>query len=155
MTPLLGRGRREKEIEERLSELKERSEILERRLDETIEKLEKVEKGARLLTEAVYKIITYLKDLELPKEEVRQIKADRPLETVRKKELSKEEYLTETEEKLIDELKKKGTLTVSECYVHIGRSKEHISRMLKRLVEKGILIRERKGKTFCYRLAEE
>ncbi|MEM4169931.1 MAG: BlaI/MecI/CopY family transcriptional regulator [Thermoproteota archaeon] len=155
MTPLLGRGRKEKEIEERLSDLKEKSEILERRLDETIEKVEKVEKGARLLTEAVYKIITYLKDLESPKEEVRQLTADRPFETTRKKDFSKEVYLTETEEKLIEEIKKKGTLTVSECYAHIGRSKEHVSRMLKRLVEKGILKRERKGKKFYYRLAEE
>ncbi|MEM2599038.1 MAG: BlaI/MecI/CopY family transcriptional regulator [Thermoproteota archaeon] len=155
MTPLLGRGRKEKEIEERLSDLKEKSEILERRLDETIEKVEKVEKGTRLLTEAVYKIITYLKDLESPKEEVRQLTADRPFETTRKKDFSKEVYLTETEEKLIEEIKKKGTLTVSECYAHIGRSKEHVSRMLKRLVEKGILKRERKGKKFYYRLAEE
>ncbi|MEM2089134.1 MAG: BlaI/MecI/CopY family transcriptional regulator [Thermoproteota archaeon] len=155
MTPILGRGRKEKEIEERLSDLKEKSEILERRLDETIEKVEKVEKGARLLTEAVYKIITYLKDLESPKEEVRQLTADRPFEITRKKDFSKEVYLTETEEKLIEEIKKKGTLTVSECYAHIGRSKEHVSRMLKRLVEKGILKRERKGKKFYYRLAEE
>ncbi|MBO3753882.1 MAG: MarR family transcriptional regulator [Candidatus Brockarchaeota archaeon] len=154
MAPLFGKGKKEKEIEERLSELKEKSEIFERRLDETIEKVEKVEKGVRLLTEAVYKIITYLKELELPKEEVKQITADRSLETVRKKEPPKE-YLTETEKKLIDEIKKKGMLTVSECYAHIGRSKEHVSRMLKRLVEKGILIRERRGKIFYYRLAEE
>lgn len=155
MAPLLGKGRKEEEIEERLSDLKEKSEILERRLDETIEKVEKVEKGARLLTEAVYKIITYLKDLESPKEEVRRLTADRPFETTRKKDFSKEVYLTETEGKLIEEIKKKGTLTVSECYAHIGRSKEHVSRMLKRLVEKGILKRERKGKKFYYRLAEE
>ncbi|MBO3841897.1 MAG: MarR family transcriptional regulator [Candidatus Brockarchaeota archaeon] len=154
MTPLFWKGKKEKEIEERLLELKEKIEIFERRLDETIEKVEKVEKGARLLTEAVYKIITYLKELELPKEEVNQITVDRSLETVKKKEPPKE-YLTETEKKLIDEIKKKGVLTVSECYAHIGRSKEHVSRMLKRLVEKGILIRERRGKIFYYRLAEE
>lgn len=155
MTPLLGRGKKEEEIEGRLSELKAKNELLERRLDETIEKLEKVEKGTRLLTEAVYKIITYLKDLELPKEEERREVKDRLLEPVRKKELQREKYLTETEEKLIDEIKKKGILTVSECYGHIGRSKEHVSRMLKQLAEKGILIRERRGKIFYYRLAEK
>jgi uncharacterized membrane protein len=155
MKTLPWRRKKEEEIEKRLSELKERNELLERRLDETIEKLEKVEKGARLLTEAVYKIITYLKDFEWPKEEVRQVTVDKPTETIRKKEPPAEEYLTETEKKLVDEIKKKGTLTVGECYAHIGRSKEHVSRMLKRLVEKGILIRERKGKIFYYRLAEE
>ncbi|MGB9718430.1 MAG: MarR family transcriptional regulator [Thermoproteota archaeon] len=155
MKTLLGRGKKEEEIEKRLSELKEKNELLERRLDEMIEKLEKVERGTRLLTEAVYKIITYLKDFEWPKEEVRQVMVDRPIETIRKKEPPAGEYLTDTEKKLVDEIKKKGMLTVGECYMHIGRSKEHVSRMLKRLVEKGILIRERKGKIFYYRLAGE
>ncbi|NHW00145.1 MAG: MarR family transcriptional regulator [Thaumarchaeota archaeon] len=152
MVSLFGKGK--KEVEERLLELKEKNDALEKRLDETLEKLEKLERGARLLTEAVYKIITYLKDLESSKEEVRQELEEKPFETIRKKESSREEYLTETEEKLIDEIRSKGMLTVGECYMRVGRSKEHVSRMLKRLVEKGILKRERRGKTFYYKLAE-
>jgi uncharacterized membrane protein len=152
MVSLFGKGK--KEVEERLLELKEKNDALEKRLDETLEKLEKLERGARLLTEAVYKIITYLKDLELSKEEVRQELEEKPFETIRKEESSREEYLTETEEKLIDEIRSKGMLTVGECYMRVGRSKEHVSRMLKRLVEKGILKRERRGKTFYYKLAE-
>jgi uncharacterized membrane protein len=152
MVSLFGKGK--KEVEERLLELKEKNDALEKRLDETLEKLEKLERGARLLTEAVYKIITYLKDLESSKEEVRQELEEKPFETIRKEESSREEYLTETEEKLIDEIRSKGMLTVGECYMRVGRSKEHVSRMLKRLVEKGILKRERRGKTFYYKLAE-
>lgn len=152
---ILGRRKREEDLEKELMELRERYALLEKKLEETAGKMENLEKGARLLTEAVYKIITYLKDFEWPKEEVRQVTADRPIETIRKKKPPAEEYLTETEKKLVDEIKKKGTLTVGECYEHIGKSKEHVSRVLKRLVEKGILIRERKGKIFYYRLAEE
>jgi DNA-binding MarR family transcriptional regulator len=155
MTPLLGRGRKEQEIEKILSEVREKNDFLERRLEETVEKIERVERGTRLLTEAVYKIITYLKDLEWTQEEVKQRIEERPLPVIRKKEPAAEEYLTEIEAKLLEEIKKRGILTVSECYAHVGRSKEHVSRLLKRLVEKGILIRERKGKTFYYRLAEK
>ncbi|MGC8832238.1 MAG: hypothetical protein ACP5PQ_06640, partial [Thermoproteota archaeon] len=66
---ILGRKKREEDLERELIELRERCNLLERRLEEAVEKAEKVEKGARLLTEAVYKIIAYLKDLEWPREE--------------------------------------------------------------------------------------
>lgn len=154
MSPLLGRGKKN-ELENELLEQKEKNELLERRLNEVVEKTEKLEKGARLLTEAVYKIITYLKDFEWPMEEGKLRVETKPLTVSKSRESMSEKYLTETERKIIEEINKKGALTVSECYTHVGRSKEHVSRLLKKLVDNGILLRERKGKTFYYRLAEK
>ncbi len=154
MVSLLGRRKKE-EVEKALSELKEKNEFLERKLNETLEKIENLEKGSRLLTEAVYKIITYLKDFEWPIEERKPKTEIKPLAVSRNRESKTETYFTETENKLLEAVNKKGALTASECCTCIGRSKEHASRLLKQLVDKGMLIRERKGKTFYYRLGEK
>lgn len=153
--PLLGKGRKEEELERRFLEMKEKYDLLERRLEEVVGKTERVEKGTRLLTEAVYKVITFLKDFEWSREEREQKTEDRLPAAVRKRESAVEEHLTDIERKLVEEIGKRGALTVSECYAHVGKSKEHVSRLLKRLAEKGVLTRERKGKTFHYRLAEK
>jgi len=150
---ILGRKKREEDLERELLELRERCSLLEKKLEEAVEKTERVERAQRLLTEAVYKIITYLKDLEWPKEEKQPSLKIKPV--VAREKPMEEDYLNDTERKLLEEVNKKGALTVSECYAHVGRSKEHVSRLLKRLVEKGILIRERKGKIFHYRLAKK
>jgi DNA-binding transcriptional ArsR family regulator len=151
---LLGRGRKEQEVERELIELRERCNLLEKRLEEAVEKTERVEKGARLLTEAVYKIIAYLKELEWPKEE-RQPRLEAKPVTVSEEKPVEEKYLTETEKKLLEEVGRRGLLTVGECYEHVGKSKEHVSRTLKQMVEKGLLTRERKGKIFYYRRGEK
>jgi len=150
---LFGKRRKEEEFEKKLSELNEKYAFLERRLGEVFEKTEKLERGTRLLTEAVYKVITYLKDLEWLREE-KTIKPESKSLSVAERPV-KEEPLNETESRLLEEIDKKGVLTVKECYEHIGKSKEHVSRMLKQLVEKGVLVRERRGKTFYYRRAEK
>lgn len=150
---LLRRGKKEQEVERELIELRERCNFLEKKLGEAVEKTERVEKGARLLTEAIYKIIAYLKDLEWPREE-RQPRLESKPVTVTEEKPTKE-YLTETERKLMEEVDKKGALTVGECYEYVGRSKEHVSRLLKQMVGKGILTRERKGKIFYYRRVEK
>ncbi|MEM2940282.1 MAG: helix-turn-helix domain-containing protein [Thermoproteota archaeon] len=151
---ILGRKKREEELERELIELRERCSLLERRLEEAVEKTERVEKGARLLTEAVYKIIAYLKDLEWPREEKAPKPEAKPV-TVTMEKSVKEESFNETESKLLEEIDKKGVLTVGECYEHVGKSPEHVSRTLKQLVDKGVLTRERKGKIFYYRRREK
>jgi uncharacterized membrane protein len=140
------------EVEKMLSALMEKYESLEMRVDRAVEKVEKVERGTRLLTEAMNKIITYLKDLEWSKEEkpARAETAQQPMvkqNTIR--------YLNETEKKILEEVGKRGIITANECYVHVGKTEEHVSRLLKRLAENGLLVRERRGKTFYYRLAEK
>ncbi|MBO3840672.1 MAG: BlaI/MecI/CopY family transcriptional regulator [Candidatus Brockarchaeota archaeon] len=152
MVSILGRKKREEELEKELIELKERYGLLERRIEEALEKTERVERGARLLTEAVYKIITYLKDLEWPKDE-KPAKVEVARQPVVKQNVV--EYLTETEQKILEEVEKKGVITASECCTLVGRTEEHVSRLLKKLTEKGLLTRDRKGKTFYYRLAEK
>lgn len=154
MVSILGRKKREEELERELIELRERCSLLERRLEEAVEKTERVEKGARLLTEAVYKIIAYLKDLEWPREEKAPKPEAKPIAVTMEKPV-KEESFNETESKLLEEIDKKGVLTVGECYEHVGKSPEHVSRTLKQLVDKGVLTRERKGKIFYYRRAEK
>ncbi len=151
---ILGRKKREEDLERELMELRERYSSLERRLEEVIEKTEKVEKGARLLTEAVYKIIAYLKDLEWTREEKALKPEAKPIAVAEEKPVKKES-LNETESKLLEEVDKKGVLTVNECYERVGKSREHVSRMLKQLVDKGVLTRERKGKIFYYRRVEK
>ncbi|MGQ9478818.1 MAG: helix-turn-helix transcriptional regulator [Thermoproteota archaeon] len=154
MAPLFGRSRREEELERRILELSEKYTALENRLEEILEKTERVEKGARLLTEAIYKIIAYLKDMEWPREAEPPIK--KPMEAaLNKLKPTVNEYLTETERKIMEEVERKGTVTVNECYGTVGKTKEHVSRVLKQMVEKGILIRERRGKTFYYRLVDK
>ncbi|MEM1557841.1 MAG: BlaI/MecI/CopY family transcriptional regulator [Thermoproteota archaeon] len=151
----LRKSKREEELERKLSELTEKYDFLERRLEEALKKADKVERGTRLLTEAVYRIINYLKDLEWPegkgigKSEI----ASQP--AVRQNSAGKTPYLTETEQKILEEVGKRGIVTAGECYMLVGRTEEHVSRLLKKLVEKGLLTRERKGKTFYYRLAEK
>ncbi|MEM2100200.1 MAG: helix-turn-helix domain-containing protein [Thermoproteota archaeon] len=151
---ILGRKKREEELERELIELRERCSLLERRLEEAVEKTARVEKGARLLTEAVYKIIAYLKDLEWPREEKAPKPEAKPV-TVTMEKPVKEEAFNETESKLLEEIDRRGALTVVDCYENVGRSKEHVSRTLKQLVDKGVLTRERKGKIFYYRRAEK
>ncbi|MBO3800569.1 MAG: BlaI/MecI/CopY family transcriptional regulator [Candidatus Brockarchaeota archaeon] len=149
---LFGRSRREEDLEKKLLELSEKYSFLERRFEEALEKTERIEKGTRLLIEAVYKIIIYLKDLEWPKEE-KPVKIEIDHQPVVKQNVV--EYLTETEQKILEEVGKKGVITASECCTLVGRTEEHVSRILKKLTEKGLLTRERKGKTFYYRLIEK
>jgi len=149
---VLFRKRKEEELEKRVLELSEKYDLLERRLEEVVEKTERVERGARLLTEAVYKIITYLKDQEWPREE-KPARFEAPRQPAATQSIV--EYLTETEHKILEEVEKKGVITASECCTLVGRTEEHVSRLLKKLTEKGLLTRERKGKTFYYRLAEK
>lgn len=145
---VLFRKRKEEALERRVLELSEKYDLLERRLEEVVEKTERVEKGARLLTEAVYKIITYLKDQEWPREEKPVgFEAHRQPAAMQ----STVEYLTETEQKILEEVEKKGVITANECCILVGRTEEHVSRLLKKLTEKGLLARERKGKTFYYK----
>lgn len=149
---ILRRRKKEEDLEKELAELRERYSLLERRLEEAIKKTERVERGTRLLTEAVYKVITYLKDQEWPREE-KTVRAGATPQLMAKK--STVEYLTDTEQKILEEVSRKGVITARECYTLVGRTEEHVSRLLKNLSEKGLLIRERKGKTFYYRLAEK
>lgn len=143
-----------KELEGELSELRERCDRLEKMFEEAVEKTERIEKGVRLLTEAIYKIITYLKELEDSMEGERAVlKAKSQMTTIVEK-YEKNKELTETEKKLIEEVKK-GASTVKECCELAKISKEHASRLLKQLVDKNILIREKRGKTFYYRPLEK
>lgn len=153
LVSILGRKKKEEDLERELIELRERCSLLERRLEEALEKTERIEKGTRLLTEAVYKIIAYLKDLEWPREEKAPKPEAKPIRVTEKP--VKDESFNETESKLLEEIDKKGVLTVGECYEHVGKSKEHVSRTLKQMVDKGVLIRERKGKIFYYKRAEK
>jgi DNA-binding Lrp family transcriptional regulator len=150
--PLLGRGRKEQEVERELIELRERCNLLEKKLEEAVEKTERAHK---LLSEAVYKIIVYLKekDLEWSEEEKRPRLEAKSVTVTKEKPL--EERLNETEMKLLEEVDKRGVLTVRDCRDHIGKSPEHVSRTLKQMVEKGLLTRERRGKTFYYRRVEK
>jgi len=153
LVSILGRKKREEDLERELVELRERCSLLEKRLEEAVEKTERVEKGARLLTEAVYKIIAYLKDLEWPGEEKQPKLEAKPVTVTKEKPVG--ERLNETEMKLLEEVDKRGVLTVSDCRDHVGKSPEHVSRTLKQMVEKGLLTRERRGKTFYYRRVEK
>lgn len=155
MVSILRRKRKEKDLERELMELQERCSLLERKIEEAMEKTEKIEKGTKLLTEAVYKVITYLKDFEWPRERGGEGNGRRFSSVIKKSESVSEERFTEVEKKLLEEVERRGTLTVNECYAYVGKSREHVSRLLKRLMEKGVLSRERRGKTFYYRLAEK
>jgi len=152
LVSILGRKRKEEELEKELADLRERYSLLERRLDDAIRKMERVERGTRLLTEAVYKVIIYLKDQEWPREEKTVRISATPQQTAKQ---SIAEYLTDTEQKILEEVSRKGVITARECYELVGRTEEHVSRLLKKLTEKGLLTRERRGKTFYYRLKEK
>jgi len=108
----LGRKKREEDLERELLELRERCSLLEKKFEEIVKKTEGVEKGVRLLTEAVYRIIAYLKNQEWPREE-KPAKFEAPPQQVATQ--STVEYLTETEHKILGEVEKRGVITASEC----------------------------------------
>lgn len=62
------------------------------------------------------------------------------------------EGITETELRVMRELRSSGRLNARELSERLGLSREHVARTLKRLVESGFLMRE--GKPYKYGLTE-
>lgn len=60
--------------------------------------------------------------------------------------------LTETEIKIIELIESKGPQSARDLSKALGLSREHVARILKRLVESGLLTRE--GKPYRYKLTE-
>ncbi|MGQ9514628.1 MAG: helix-turn-helix transcriptional regulator [Thermoproteota archaeon] len=66
-----------------------------------------------------------------------------------------EDKFSSTEEKVIELLSLNEGIAAREIQIKLNMSREHISRLLGRLVNKGIVLRSRRGRQFVYRLQQQ
>ncbi|MGB9622819.1 MAG: winged helix DNA-binding protein, partial [Candidatus Bathyarchaeia archaeon] len=131
-------------------------------LEEKMESLEKrltsVEASNRKLAEAMMNLVEMLRRKELEGKTHREAVARRPVElTYTKKD---EDAYAQTarmalEDQILEHLRNSGPSTPAQMQEVLNRSREHISRTLKALSERGVVDRRKRGKTFVYSLLTE
>jgi len=132
------------------------------RFEEKMESLEKrlanVEMSNRKLAEAVMNLVEILRRRELEGKAYREVVARKPFEltyTKRSEDVAAKMVRGALEDQILEHLKNNGPSTPAQMQEVLNRSREHISRTLKTLSERGVVDRRKMGKTFVYSLLVE
>jgi len=132
------------------------------RLEEKVENFEKrltnVETSNRKLAEAVMNLVDILRNKEIEGKTRNDIATRRLVQQAQPKRDERaivQMTRAPLEDQILDYLKNNGPSTPTQMQTVLKRSREHISRTLKVLSERGAVERRKEGKTFVYSLLAE
>jgi DNA-binding transcriptional regulator GbsR (MarR family) len=139
-----------KELEEKMKNINEQITSIKKENEELKEKISEEAKAISILRESNIKLSEAL--IKLAKI-VEQKRKDENINSQEQKNIKKDSEYVVLEEEIIKILREKNQpIQAREISQITGRTREHVSRTLKNMADKGIVKREKKGKIFLYSL---
>ncbi|MGB9758583.1 MAG: helix-turn-helix transcriptional regulator [Thermoproteota archaeon] len=142
-----------KELEEKMKNINEQITSIKKENEELKEKISEEAKAISILRESNIKLSEAL--IKLAKI-VEQKRKDENINSQEQKNIKKDSEYVVLEEEIIKILREKNQpIQAREISQITGRTREHVSRTLKNMADKGIVKREKKGKIFLYSLKSD
>lgn len=142
-----------RELEEKIKNINEQIISIKKENEELKEKINEEAKAISILRESNIKLSEAL--IKLAKI-VEQKREDENVNSQEQKNIKKDSAYVILEEEIIKILREKNQpIQAREISQITGRTREHVSRTLKNMADKGIVKREKRGKIFLYSLKSD